>query len=140
MRLFSLADIIPATASTELYNFESNTWSTGPELPTALARMGVATSDDRDSLVLVGGVLPDGDASDMIFEYSGSSHTWFVWPGTMESGRINPTAVLVGQEADTEVGSAAGGYSLAILEKKSAKFNIAIILCEIHSGLSPNEN
>ena len=72
--LFFICSYISATASTELYNFESNRWSTGPELPTALARMGVATSADGNSLVLAGGILPDGEASDMIFEYAGLSN------------------------------------------------------------------
>ena len=102
----------PATASTHLYNFESNSWSTGPELPAASAQMG-SVSANGDTLVLAGGALPNGEISDKIFEYSGPSNTWYTWPETMEQGRINPTAVLVEQrERNQEDESAAGGEQL----------------------------
>ena len=69
-----------------------------------------AASANGDTLVLAGGVLLNGKISHMIFEYSGPSNTWYVWPERMEQGRINPTAVLVEKrEEDQKDEGAAGG-------------------------------
>ena len=61
-------------------------------------------SSDGDTLVLAGGISSvDGvgeqqqEASDLIFEYSGPSNTWYVWPERMKHGRVSPMALLVEQ-------------------------------------------